>query len=88
MIDWLKPSIENRSFNKMLVIRSCLLSFILQQATVDSVLKFQTGKFAECEEGRYWHDLQLAQHVALIGDEGRGFARKKQKMAIIAITHV
>ena len=48
------------------------------------MLKFQTGKFAESEEGRYWHDLQLAQHVAHIGDEGRGFARKKQKMAIIA----
>ena len=49
------------------------------------MLKFQTGKFAECEEGRYWHDLQLAQHVALVGDEGRSFARKKQKMAIIAL---
>ena len=70
-------------FNKG-IEQSFIPNVILLQAVVASVLKFQTGKFAECEEGRYWHDLQLAQHVAHIGDEGRGFARKKQKMAIIA----
>ena len=88
MIDWLIETINREKvvyWNQMLVIRLCLLSFNYKPSLLHSVLKFQTGKFAECEEGWYWHDLQLAQHVALIGDEGRGFARKKQKMAIIAL---